>query len=384
MIAATTFWSSMALPIRRTPMQVSVHSHSVAPLLPLEVLSVFSTKSIQQSTPVPGALNILTITLKANFDLKANSTVTISGLTGSQTTGTSLAVTSTFGLLGTLGLWNQISGQLVLTVAINGTIAGTSYQVVFALQNTATNQASPMVNVAVNIHTASGFISIGAIAQGAMVKPGTKMYGVGNGANPLEVLVPFFSVKSIKQSTFVSGAINKLMVNLMANYELKAGSTVTISGLTGSQTLDTANLPISSTSSIFGTAGVWTQAGVLVLTAASMGLTPEINCVVTFDVTNTVSDQESPAVSVRAAILDAISVSVGSIAQAAMSKPGTALYGVANGADPLKVLVLKSIGISTFVVTMVVQMSYTLLEFDEAIQVFVSLVYLCILICVES
>jgi hypothetical protein len=97
-----------------------------------------------------------------------------------------------------------------------------------------------------------------------------------------------------------------------------------------------------------------------------------------FDLTNTATAQTSPTVSVVALIKDS-SNSIGSIMQAAMIKPGTALFGVANAADPLTVLEpsfgVKNIGISTAMVTMVVQMSFTLAEFDKDKQVFDTLVY---------
>jgi hypothetical protein len=42
---------------------------------------------------------------------------------------------------------------------------------------------------------------MGSIGSGAMTKPGTDLYGVDNGADPLTVVVPSFSLKSIQQST---------------------------------------------------------------------------------------------------------------------------------------------------------------------------------------
>ena len=313
---------------------------------PLEVLvPSFDILSIEQSTPVSGATNTLTVTLTANYDLEVGSTVTISGLTGSQTADVSLNVTLTSGLLGTAGAWTKTTstGQLVLTAASTGTIAGTACEVTFALQNTATDQASPTVSVAADIHGAiigGSIISIGVIVEAAMAKLGSELSGVVLGTDPLRVLVPLFGILSIEQSTPVSGATNTLTVTLTANYHLKAGSTVTISGLTGSQTADNGALTVASTSGLLGTAGAWTQGlGQLVLTAASPGTTSGTACMVTFDLTNTASNQTSPAVSVVADIHDASTASVGSIAPAAMAKPGTALYGVANGADPFEVLV---------------------------------------------
>ena len=82
----------------------------------------FLDKSIQQSTPVSGATNTVTMKLKLDVDLPENSTVTITGLTGSQTaTSGSLAVTSTSSRLGRTGVWTQGSGQLVLTAESGGT-----------------------------------------------------------------------------------------------------------------------------------------------------------------------------------------------------------------------------------------------------------------------
>jgi trimeric autotransporter adhesin len=325
---------------------------ALATLASPAVVPSFSLKSIQQSTPMSGATNTLTVSLTAEFDLAAGSTVTITGLTGSQTADSaSLTVTSTDGRLGTSGAWTQSSGQLVLTAASGGTVSGTACEVTFALTNPATGQVSPAVSVSAEIQDGSGN-SVGSIASAAMDTPGTALYGVANGADPLTVVVPSFSLKSIQQSTPASGATNTLTVSLTADFDLAMGSTVTITGLTGSQTADSASLTVTSTGGRLGTSGAWTQSsGQLVLTAASGGTASGTACEVTFSLTNPATGQASPAVSVSAEIKDESGNSVGSIASAAMTKPGTALYGVANGADPLTVVVpsfsLKSIQQST-------------------------------------
>jgi hypothetical protein len=73
-------------------------------------------------------------------------------------------------------------------------------------------------------------------------------------------------------------------------------------------------------------------------------------CVVTFNLTNPASAQSSPAVSVSANLANSVGVLVGSIAVAAMTKPGTPLNGVKKGADPLLITVpwTKSFGGCTF------------------------------------
>ena len=193
------------------------------------------------------------------------------------------------------------------------------------MMNPDSDQLSPAVSVSAAIQ--DGGVSVGSIASAAMVKPGAARYGVPNGADPLKVVVPSFTVKSIRQSTPGSGTDNTLTVSLKADFDLPVGSTVTIMGLTESQTADSASLAVGSMAGGLGTSGAWTKAsGQLVLTAASL-VTAGTECVLTFTLTNPDSMQGSPAVSVEAAIIKDGGVSVGSIASAAMDKPGTALYG---------------------------------------------------------
>ena len=115
---------------------------------------------------------------------------------------------------------------------------------------------------------------MGSISQAVMTKPGTALYGVAFGLDPLTVFVPELKVKSIQQSTPVPCATNTLTVTLKANMNLADGSMVTITGLTGSQTANTLNLGVTSTPSGLRTTGEWTQStGQLLLTEASEGIT---------------------------------------------------------------------------------------------------------------
>jgi hypothetical protein len=173
-------------------------------------------------------------------------------------------------------------------------------------------QESPYVSVSAEIE--DGSVSVGSIASSAMEKPGSALYGVANGADPLLLVVPSFTLRSIRQSTPGSGATNTLTVSLTANFDLPAGSWVTITGLTGSPIADRASLPVSSTGGLLGTSGAWTQAsGQLVLWVAGVGTESGTACEVTFELTNTDSAQPSPAVSVSAEIEDGSGNSVGSI-----------------------------------------------------------------------
>jgi hypothetical protein len=144
-----------------------------------------------------------------------------------------------------------------------------------------------------------------------------------------------FTTTSIGQSTPVAGATNTITMTLVADADFEDGSTLTITGLIGSKTSDSAILGVS-TSRLLGESATWNQStGQLVLIAASGGLKSGIACVISFNLTNAAAPQLSPTVSVSA-----VSATNGtnSIVQVEMTKPGTALYGVANGADPLLVV----------------------------------------------
>ena len=167
---------------------------------------------------------------------------------------------------------------------------------------------------------------VGSIAEVAMDKPDLGLFGVDNGANPLEVLVPLFTTKSIQQSTPFSAASNTLTVTLVPNYNLKSGSTVTISGLTGSQTEDSNSLSVTSTGNLLGTSGTWTQAGSLMLTVGGGGVDAGFIYKVSFVLTNSASDYPSPSVSVEAQILNAAGDIIGSIAKDSMTKPGEKVH----------------------------------------------------------
>ena len=207
----------------------------------------------------------------ANFDLSSGSTVTITGLTGTLTSDTaSLSVTTTWGLLGTTGAWTHSIGRVMLTAASGGMDAGTSCVVTFYVQNQGTTQKSPTVSVSASILTGNAQMIL--IAETEMTKTGMNLHGISSGADPLRIEEQQFSVLSIGQSTPASHASNTLTATLTTNFHLARGSTVTISGLMGSQTASTAALHITSTTNVLGQEGAWRQdTGRLVLTVESEG-----------------------------------------------------------------------------------------------------------------
>jgi len=138
-----------------------------------------------------------------------------------------------------------------------------------------------------------------------MTVPNLSRYGVHNGANPLQVEVPVFNTKSIQQSIALFAEAITWKVTLNSNYALSFGSTVTISGLTGSQTPESASLNVTSTESKLGSSGDWAcSSGTLVLAIASGGTTAEMDYLVTFSLPNWAPTQLSQTVKVMAAIQD--------------------------------------------------------------------------------
>jgi hypothetical protein len=318
----------------------------------LVVVPTFATRVIGQSTPVTASNNTLTMTIVANINLAPGSTITVSGLTGSQTVDKStLTISSSNGGFGSSGTWDQSSGALVLTAMSEGISAGAACLVNFSLHNPAHTQSSPPVSISAAIQSGGGAM-IGSVVWMAMDKPNTGIFGVHNGTNPLEVLLPAFTSKIIAQSNPMAGADNTLFVTLATNYNLQAGSKVTISGLRGASTADSAALDVSTTGGSLGVSGSWTRDdGSLVLTAASNGIVSGSIYIVSFELTNPTSPQSSPAVSASASIRDGNDEAIGSISFTVMTAPGLSLYGVPNGADPLRIWVPSFTSTVAFQVT---------------------------------
>ena len=176
-----------------------------------------------------------------------------------------------------------------------------------------------------------------------MTTPNSDLIGVTNGANPLLTVVPTFSVKSIQQSTPVSGApANTMTVKLNANCNLEEGSTVAITVLTGAvatgtitlSRTDAAKISVSSTT----LRGGWTTDTLTLTVHAGLTLAAASPYTFTFPVHNPSITQSSPVMSVSANVYSGGS-SMGLIAVAEMTKPGTSLYGVQYGYAPLLVAV---------------------------------------------
>ena len=296
------------------------------------VLPRFEMKTIEQSAPFAAVLNTLTVSLKANCDWVADSTITVFGLKGSPFVNTTLGLMTANGGLSNKGTLMS-NGRLLLTSI--GMKAHEIYEIRFNLTNPVSAQSSPAVSIRAGVKSVYGDIS--PVVATVTMKKGQELLGVPNGTDPLEVLVPAFDIKTIEQNTPLAAVVNTITVTLKANCDLLPGSTVTIFGLSGSRSQSTGVLEIIDSKQGFASIGDWDSSGNLTLTtAAHMGrrLVYEAR----FNLTNPVSAQSSPAVSIRAGV-KSVYGDISPVVATVTMKKGQELLGVPNGTDPLEVLV---------------------------------------------
>jgi hypothetical protein len=314
-------------------------------------VTAWSIKAIGQSTPFATMNNTITVTLlSTTHDSLAGSTVTITGLTGSETNTTAtLPVTSTDDALGTRGDWDS-DGTLVLTVAGGKTLdRGSEYTAAFELVNSGRGQNSPSIRIEATLKDmfpvlctgCYGNITVGTVAWVSMDKPGQPLYGVGNGADPLFIVQPYFSVKEIGQSNPFVFARNTITVTLQSlASDIPDRSVVTITGLNGSSTPSSDTFALSSTDDALGTIGEWSADGTLKLTVqAGKSLEREKAYIVQFALVNPSHALVSPPVSIEATLRDSSDVVVGEVLRASMVTPGASMYGFHSAGDPLEVVV---------------------------------------------
>ena len=276
----------------------------------------FLMANIGQSTPYPGKMNAISVTLLANIPLQAGSSITLSNLAGAITPSAAIAVQSGVGFGSTpssyftssngapvgKGTWDLQASSLTLLVA-NTVPAGTLVLLSFQLQNPYCAQESPPVCIRASdiSPTNCTSCSVGkcvALPRMIMQRDFVTLYGTGvldspypfakyspaatitfgnsnqGDAYPLKVYAPSFVVKRIGQSTAYPSKINQITVTMATSVPLISNSTITIFGLTGSTTssgsLILTDPGSSGFLSCFRSSGNWNQGnGTLVLTVIS-------------------------------------------------------------------------------------------------------------------
>jgi hypothetical protein len=100
----------------------------------------FDTATLENGQTALGTSNTLTFTVQPSRDIPAGDTLTITGLTGSQTVDGSVTLSgANAAVFGSAGSWTQSTGTLVLTVDTGQTLStGSDTVITFNLTNPAT------------------------------------------------------------------------------------------------------------------------------------------------------------------------------------------------------------------------------------------------------
>jgi hypothetical protein len=296
--------------------------------------------SIGQSVPLVSASNTITVTITVDHLLPSGSTVEITGLTGTQTVNGTLTVTSSPADVFTSneGAWTESTGTLTLTVASGGLIASQGYVLSFEVQNRDAEQLTA-TTVSVSGDIPSGGDHDSLVESLTLVAATGDLMGVTGGAGPLLLAVGTFVDKDIGQSfPFVDGS-NTITVSITGSVDIAAGSNITITGLTGTQTGDGTLTVTSVPADVFtSNEGTWAEStGTLTLTVDTGGLSAGTTCTVSFEVQNGGSEQN--------AVVGVVSgtIEVGGfdspISDHNLEADTTAvLYGVTGGESPLKLV----------------------------------------------
>ena len=214
--------------------------------------ATITTKTISETTS--GDNRNLSLTLQLDKSLSANDTITIDGLTGTDTNdNTNFQITGDSSVdFDSKGAWTQSSGTLVLTVGSGKTIAN-STEIKIIVTLTLTNGQSavtPTVEIGGSIKSSKDNMSSAVLSK--TTNKETKL-----------------TTKTISETS--NGNNRELSLTLQLDQDLSANDTITIDGLTGTHTNDDTDLTITGNSAgQFGDKGAWTKSsGTLVLTVAS-------------------------------------------------------------------------------------------------------------------
>lgn len=295
----------------------------------------FTVKSIEQSTPLVNVYNTLTVTLVTDVDLAVGTIVTLTGLASTaHGDDAALAVASTSSAFGTAGVWTQANGTLVLTVDAV-TTGGTSYQVTFTLLNPGSAQSAPEITIAATIE--AGDLD-SPITAAAMAQPGSSLLAVPLSKNPLEIFLPVFVTQTIGQTNPLIHASNTLYATLVPYQDMAAGSNVTITGLTGTQTADNSSILVSSAPSNFRSTGEWTQSSGTVVVFVDTMLDKDATYIVSFEVQNSATAQDA-VVATISGYVEAEGILDSDIAPSNMANGIQDMINVTNGSHTLYTIV---------------------------------------------
>jgi hypothetical protein len=320
----------------------------------LTIVPEFTTAFITQTTPLTTVVNYIIIFLQANCILTRGSRISIAGLNATNVADESVCFQlelfphgQLFGPNGCVK-WTQGPGLLELTVQTN-LRSSDVYQIVLPLRNPSFEQPSPRVIIYGDIESSisAAQASVGyrrALLQWReMEKDDTPCFGVPKGANILLITRNQMTLKGIQQSLPLANADNTITISLVSMTEMPSGSKITISGLHGSSTSTSSQLPILSNNYLLPTAQ-WNQPqGQVVFQATYTGIPSNFLTVIRFVLKNENRENEGGLI-----WLDGyVETSSGLIFDPKSASPlwpgevevdNTAVLGILNGSHPLTYL----------------------------------------------
>jgi hypothetical protein len=316
----------------------------------LNIVEVSFRAKSTQICPLVGVPNYITFTFTSNVIINAGSTLTITGLTGSQTN-TSLACfkvdpypngnrygpnecvswiretgTMSFNLQGELQpniandvsflLTNPSAAQSSPTVWVNGTIIGIRNPNVPAPQDAIINPVQ--------------------VDEDQVLQP----FSVAGGARVLFTIVPALTESSISQTNMLPGASNIITIAFATNCDLPAGSRLTFSGLTSGNAQNASTLAITTSSRVISTTATWSPD--VVLTVIGDGVLRGVTSTIQFTVTNPETAQKSPDVRLSGYVETAIALpspqTRAAFQSSSLNKVGGEIFGVPNATFPMFVV----------------------------------------------
>ena len=225
--------------------------------------TIWNEALIGESTVVSGQPNTLSVTLIPSISLEAHASLTLSGLTGSLTQGTSLQLTGFSSVK--FGQWIGELGSLSFTLdrQVNASAALT-FQ--FTLINPNFKQPAVLPSVSAASATGSAYGSW-PLQLSSTTLPACCLSAVE---------IPKFLRCTVRETLNVPNQPNLLNFTFLSNTYLPPGTLLTIMGLDGLQTPTNPTIPLSQN---VDTTGNWTQeTGTLIVSINAAFYTCQESC----------------------------------------------------------------------------------------------------------
>uniref|UniRef100_A0A6U5VWA8 IPT/TIG domain-containing protein n=1 Tax=Guillardia theta TaxID=55529 RepID=A0A6U5VWA8_GUITH len=222
--------------------------------------------NIVQSTSIPGAQNMLTVTLMSNLTIsnKCGTILTISGLSGICPSSVIDLSGNGSSIFGGKAHWMNASNAVTMTIS-ESMMANVIYQISFTVLNPSTPQPSPRILLQYFLYQ-----PITQNMTKVMTSAGAALEITGN----LK-----FNVATVTQTEAAAGSTNKITFTFQTNVPLYSMASLTISGLKSDHALESVQYqaPLNGEFN--------SQAGLLVLNISS-SLSEGVNYTVSFNMVN--------------------------------------------------------------------------------------------------